>query len=111
MLLKGDSRNLAYSSDIVESLRSYNERKLRLINVKTNNAKVAEGGTKLDCVCAHLCVPDIIIPANLFTINFSLIFVDVSRLFPFSFASNSLRTFGSRAHTSLKNCIYIYYLS
>lgn len=36
-------KNLAYSSDIVESLQSYNERKLRLINVKTNNAKVADG--------------------------------------------------------------------
>jgi len=46
MLLKGDSRNLAYFSDIVES-RSYNERKLRLINVKTNNAKVANEETNL----------------------------------------------------------------
>lgn len=44
MLLKGDSRNLAYFSDIAEPFRSYNERKLRLINVKTNNAKVADGG-------------------------------------------------------------------
>lgn len=47
MLLKGDSRNLAYSSDIVESPRSYNERKPRLINVRTNNAKVADGGANL----------------------------------------------------------------
>lgn len=47
MLLKGDSRNLAYFSDIAEPFRSYNERKLRLINVKTNNAKVADGGTNL----------------------------------------------------------------
>lgn len=62
MLLKGDLRNLAYSSDIVESLRSYNERKLRLINVKTNNAKVADSETNSIVYAPIFVFPILLLP-------------------------------------------------